>query len=149
MFPDNFVVIIPSTEDANGKEERKAPQSVQDATPKRQKGFEKIEGDSKISPPVPGKKPSVPIKKSPSGSSSSGGLFLGLKKKIADVVDGAGNSKSYSLTSSKGNENMKIERAEGNSESAFDHVERNAMLSDVRATRAKAPGAYCFFFFFF
>lgn len=139
VFPDNFVVIIPSTEDSSGKEERKAPQSVQDATPKRQKAIEKVESDghNKVIPPLPGKKPSVPIKKSPSGSSSSGGLFSGLKKKIADAVDGGAISKSYNVTSVKGNENVKIDE---NSDCAFDQVERNAMLSDVRATRAKAPG---------
>lgn len=99
VFPDNFVVIIPSSEENSVQEERKTEKAAQEATPKRQKPTEKFDSEAvnKVTPPVPGKKPIIPIKKSPSGSSSSGGLFSGLKKKIADAVDGAGSSKSYNL----------------------------------------------------
>ncbi|KAL3277073.1 hypothetical protein HHI36_012434 [Cryptolaemus montrouzieri] len=89
-------------------------------------------GDNKITPPVPSKKPTIAVKKSPSGSGSTGGLFSGIKKKIVDVVDGA--------TSSKSSPAAKTESVENTSENVFDQVERVSLLTDVRATRVKAPG---------
>lgn len=81
-------------------------------------------------PPIPGKKPIIPIKKSP--SSSSAGLFSEIKKKFVDVVDGGVSSKSVTKTES-------IE-VKDNNDNVFDQVERKPLLTDVRATRAKAPG---------
>lgn len=83
-------------------------------------------------PPIPGKKPIMPIKKSP--SSSGAGLFSEIKKKFVDVVDGGISSKpSAPKTDSP-------EIKDGNVDNIFDQVERKQLLTDVRATRAKAPG---------
>lgn len=86
---------------------------------------------TKTTPPIPGKKPVISVKKSPSGSGS--GLFSEIRKKIVDVVDGGAGSKS-SLSRT---ESAEIKDA---STEAFDQVERRPLLTDVRATRAKAPG---------
>lgn len=142
VFPDNFVAIITNVDD-------KKPNKAIEPTPikpfsvasqrkslelktDKEKDYENV----KITPPIPGKKPTVPIKKSPSSSSSSGGLFSGLRKKLVDAVDGVAASKtSYHIHKSAD----KLNKSDEN-ENAFDQVERNSLLSDVRATRAKAPG---------
>lgn len=151
VFPDNFVAIITNHEDKKEKTSNKDAKSVNSSVASQRKSLElKREKDKdaenlKTTPPIPGKKPIVPIKKSPSGStssggSSSGGLFSGLKKKIVDVVDGATNSKNVNNVQKVGD---KIEKEKSDeNENAFDQVERNSLLSDVRATRAKAPGIY-------
>lgn len=61
---------------------------------------------------------------------------LGLKKKIADAVDGGAGSKGVVIKAEVKQET----NSETNAENAFDQVERRPLLSDVRATRAKAPG---------
>lgn len=143
VFPDNFVVILPLNHE-KGSSEKSPIHDTHGVRPtsiasqrksldnKLQNHSEKVDslaqGDIKASPPtVPSKKPTISVKKSPS-SSSSGSLFSGIKKKIVDVVDGATSSKSASI---------KIESE--NSENVFDQVERISMLTDVRATRPKAP----------
>ncbi|KAK9875211.1 hypothetical protein WA026_006002 [Henosepilachna vigintioctopunctata] len=161
VFPDNFVVILPNCSDRTSLE--KSPTVSKGPTPlkptsiasqrkslevRNQNHVEKVENsigaDKKTSesstPPLPGKKPTVAVKKSPSGSgSSSGSLFSVLKKKVADAVDGATSSKSSPLQAkSENTENHS--GLEGNSvENIFDQVERMSMLTDVRATRVKAP----------
>lgn len=62
-------------------------------------------------------------------------MLIGIKKKIADAVDGSGGSKPVSNKDGKSEVNN-----EHCVENAFDQVERKPLLSDVRATRAKAPG---------
>lgn len=145
VFPDNFVVILPHNYEKGSSDKSPVhdphairPSSVasqrKSLDNKLQNNCEKVDGfgqgDTKTTPPtVPSKKPTIAVKKSPS-SSSSGGLFSGIKKKIVDVVDGATSSKSsYTPT--------KIE-----SENVFDQVERVSLLTDVRATRPKAPGEF-------
>lgn len=88
-----------------------------------------IKNDTSKSPPVPSKKPLISIKKSPSGS-----LLSDLKKKLVDVVDGASSSKS------KNDVHAETKEFNNNNNDAFDQVERKQLLTDVRATRAKAPG---------
>lgn len=68
------------------------------------------------------------MKKSPSNSGL--GFLSDLKKKIEDVVDGSIGSKHVSVT----------EETFKSNDNAFDHVERSSLLTDLRATRAKAPG---------
>jgi hypothetical protein len=88
----------------------------------------------KTTPPLPGKKPNVPVKKSPSNSGSSGSLFHGLKKRFVDVIDGGGGSKMSP---------PKIEPGESSTnDNAFDDVHRRPLLQDVRASRPKAPGIF-------
>ncbi|XP_044259220.1 SH3 domain-containing kinase-binding protein 1 isoform X2 [Tribolium madens] len=150
VFPDNFVTVLTSTGDeAPQKDERRVksllePHSIKHNTVSAQRKSleahsdknEKQENENmshtKTTPPLPGKKPTVPLKKSPSGSSSSGGIFQGLKKKLVDVVDGATGSKISP---------PKPEPSEsGVPENVFDDVHRRPLLSDVRASRPKAPG---------
>lgn len=142
VFPDNFVLIL------NDLEDRKITKTLDQSTLKHnvvssqrksieEKNSEKIETENaavRVTPPIPSKKPIIPVKKSPSGSSSQSGILAGLRKKIVDVVDGASSSKSQPVLL-KAND-LKEETPEN----AFDQVERTSMLSDVRATRAKAPG---------
>lgn len=59
--------------------------------------------------------------------------MLGIKKKLTDAVDGSGGSKPVPNKETKSDLNSEVENA-------FDQVERRPLLSDVRATRAKAPG---------
>lgn len=85
VFPDNFVFVLPSgtNEERHKAEKRQKP--VQESTIKpssiaqQRKSLEnKADGDvNKTTPPLPGKKPYIPIKKSPSGGTSPGGLFSG------------------------------------------------------------------------
>lgn len=62
-------------------------------------------------------------------------MLVGIKKKIVDAVDGSGGSKP--ATGKDVKTEMNNEQIADN---AFDQVERRPLLSDVRATRAKAPG---------
>ncbi|XP_017786503.1 PREDICTED: SH3 domain-containing kinase-binding protein 1-like [Nicrophorus vespilloides] len=141
VFPDNFVVII---DEKLSKEDRKlaaatSTNHINKYIASERKSFEakvakpQQEPEARAVPPaVPGKKPSLAIKKSPSGS---GGIISGLRKKISDVVDGSSVSKK-SLDVKTETTVYKPEE----SENAFDQVERNSMLVDVRANRAKPPG---------
>lgn len=157
VFPDNFVAVLPEqTDEKNHKDDRKTTKTPDLIGPKppitsaQRKSLEEkhdkteTDGVAKVTPPIPSKKPIIPIKKSPSGSGSGsqGGLLAGLRKKIVDVVDGASSSKSQPVLI-KANE-IKEDKPEL-SENAFDQVERTPMLSDVRATRAKAPGKFYYF----
>lgn len=153
VFPDNFVHIINNNEDKNKNDRRL--KAHQDATPlkpssialqrkslevKNEKSSES-EQTNKVTPPLPSKKPLLPIKKSPSGGISSGGLFSGIKKKIVDAVDGSSGSKSAAVNRVSDSIKPEVNNEQG-AENAFDQVERRSLLSDVRATRAKAPGEY-------
>lgn len=84
-------------------------------------------------PPIPGKKPIIPIKKSP--SSSAAGLFSEIKKKFVDVVDGGISSKPSNVKTES------VESKDGHID-VFDQVERKPLLTDVRANRVKAPGEF-------
>lgn len=64
-------------------------------------------------------------------------FFTGIKKKLADAVDGSSGSKP--VPSSKETK-TEANNEHSSAENAFDQVERRPLLSDVRATRAKAPG---------
>lgn len=89
-------------------------------------------------PPAPGKKPTISVKKSPSAGHvpiNASLLFSDLKKKIVDAVDGATGSKSV-----KNEHAAESNQTESATENAFDQVERRPLLPDVRATRVKAPG---------
>ncbi|XP_072940108.1 uncharacterized protein [Epargyreus clarus] len=120
---------------------------------------------SKFSMP---KKPSVPLKKSPTPTSAVGGLFSGLKNKMMPTSDKEKADKTSSLSSGSSN-GSEWDRPDGAAPSkpapapspasasasatpsastpapaatnanTFDHVERNSILNDPRAGRAKAP----------
>lgn len=151
VFPDNFVVVIQGSDDKhkNDKKQR-TPQEPLPLKPSsiaaqrkslelKTEKHEPSDPSNKTTPPLPSKKPILPIKKSPSGGTSGGGLFSGIKKKIVDAVDGSTASKN-SNTSSKVVDSKLEHNNEHTAENAFDQVERRPLLSDVRATRAKAPG---------
>lgn len=163
VFPDNFVTVLPLTDDLSQsflKEEKKKLPHVADpvavrptSTSVQRKSIEipnheKTETDTtsstKSTPPLPGKKPLIPVKKSPSNSGSAGGIFHGLKKKIVDKVDGVGSSKIVSPPKSEANDVTSLDNV-------FDDVHRRPLLSDVRASRPKAPGNVMVFYdlFFF
>ncbi|XP_019760208.1 SH3 domain-containing kinase-binding protein 1 isoform X1 [Dendroctonus ponderosae] len=147
MFPDNFVVLLPFS----GDEKKSTPSGKAESHPTTDSSANKpssvaaqrksLEPKSeqrrqvpkpKAAPPVPGKKPSISVKKSPSATGL--GLLTKLKDKIADAVDGA--------TSSKAKAEPAKEAKENNAEhvNSFDQVERRPLLSDVRANRARPPG---------
>lgn len=97
-------------------------------------------------PPVLGKKPTVPIKKSPSVSTVAGSIFSGLKSKVKSVesklhahdsMDGTGSSRLSQVADS--NEKNVIGERMKKDDSEFDHVERGSFLQDMRQNRAKAP----------
>ncbi|KAJ8937353.1 hypothetical protein NQ314_011898 [Rhamnusium bicolor] len=146
VFPDNFVTLITSGDDkTSSKEDKKLskvvtetgaikPSSIASQRKSLEVKSEKINSDPSTNktPPLPGKKPLIPIKKSPSGSGS--GIFSEIKKKIVDVVDGATGSKNAVLKTEI------VETKDSSSDNPFDQVERKPLLTDVRATRAKAPG---------
>lgn len=141
VFPDNFVALISESDEKKNK--ILEPVVVKGPIISSQRKSlledkEKSENEIKVIPPIPSKKPLIPVKKSPSGSGSQGGLLAGLRKKLVDVVDGASGSKSQ-LNLTKTSE-IKDESKNEVPENAFDQVERSSMLSDVRATRVKAPG---------
>ncbi|XP_034830215.1 SH3 domain-containing kinase-binding protein 1 isoform X1 [Maniola hyperantus] len=107
------------------------------------------------------KKPPVPLKKSPTPTSSVGGLFSGLKNKMLsssektekssttlstvssgssssgewDRTDGVTSSKPSPGASANANANV----GANNPANTFDHIERNSILNDPRAGRVKAP----------
>lgn len=110
------------------------------------KSLENLDDSKKTStpPPVLTKKPTVPIKKSPSVSTVAGSIFSGLKQKVKsvesklhaahEVTDGTGSSKIAVVADNneKGVTGEKINE--------LDTVERGSgYLQDVRQNRAKAP----------
>ena len=110
------------------------------------KSLENLDDKKSTPPPVLTKKPTVPIKKSPSVSTVAGSIFSGLKQKVKSVesklqhhtshdgTDGIGSSKVTSQvadTSDKGVVGEKLNE--------LDTVERGSYLQDVRQNRAKAP----------
>ncbi|XP_055677926.1 CD2-associated protein isoform X1 [Lutzomyia longipalpis] len=117
------------------------------------KSLENLDEKKATPPPVLSKKPSVPIKKSPTIGSVTGNLFSGLKQKVKpaateskvtnlDNPDGGATSKMGSPqvadNSEKGVVGERISRSFG--ESDFDQVERSSgVLKDMRANRAKLP----------
>lgn len=140
VFPDNFVVLLPTGGDQNGPHHEKSsisksmqshksldePGSKPLNVASQRKSLE-LKTDDYKAPPLPGKKPNVP-KKSPSPNTTTAGPLIGLKQKMMDKVDGAvGSRASLPITSD--------EQAND-----FDHVERSSMLPDMRANRARAPG---------
>lgn len=91
VFPDNFVSII-NGEDKHKNDRR--PKAQQDSTPvkpssvaSQRKSVELKNKESepdhsnKVTPPLPTKKPLLPIKKSPSGGSRVVGCSLVLRRK--------------------------------------------------------------------
>ncbi|XP_039749787.1 SH3 domain-containing kinase-binding protein 1 isoform X2 [Pararge aegeria] len=100
------------------------------------------------------KKPPVPLKKSPTPTSSVGGLFSGLKSKI--MLSSEKTEKSSTTVSSGSSSSGEWDRTDGsaasktsptantnvnanNTTNTFDHIERNSILNDPRAGRVKAP----------
>ncbi|XP_076257673.1 CIN85 and CD2AP related isoform X1 [Rhynchophorus ferrugineus] len=141
VFPDNFVVPYQlSTDDrkASSKptESTSAIKPSSIASQRKSLEIKKAE-QSKATPALPGKKPLMSIKKSPS-SSSSGNLFAKLKDKLVDAVDGATGSKAKEVKDVKEAESTLIPTT--TSGNVFDQVERRPLLSDVRANRARPPG---------
>jgi SH3 domain-containing protein 21 len=102
--------------------------------------------DKKTTPPPVLKKPTVPIKKSPSVSTVAGSIFSGLKQKVKSVesklhaahdsADGTGGSK---MTGSAQVADNSEKNVVGEKINELDTVERGSYLQDVRQNRAKAP----------
>lgn len=119
------------------------------------KSLENLDEKSRITaipPPVLSKKPSVPIKKSPTVSSVAGNIFSGLKQKVVskndhrtsstnDSLDGIGSSRLPGSQVADNNERGIVgERIRRESSEDFDQVERaGSILPDMRAGRVKAP----------
>ncbi|KXJ79398.1 hypothetical protein RP20_CCG001092, partial [Aedes albopictus] len=109
------------------------------------KSLENLDDKKATPPPVLGKKPQVPIKKSPSITSVTGNLFGFNKKgksggegKVQDGTDGVGSSKMKSEVADNNEKNVSGERL-SREESEFGIVERGSVLKDMRVNRAKAP----------
>lgn len=128
--------------------EKPPRKSLDSKTSEIRKSLESLDEKKSTPPPVLGKKPQVPIKKSPSITSVTGNLFSGLKQKVKgesnkpsaapvsqDSMDGVGGSKPKSEVADINEKN--VERLSTDSE--FGHVERGSVLKDMRANRAKAP----------
>lgn len=152
VFPDNFVVLIQSGDEKNKSDKKQKhndhipvkASSVASHRKSLDQKSDKSETDSstKSTPPLPSKKPILPIKKSPSGGTSGGGLFSGIRKKLVDAVDGSSSSKSAAISPKSSDRKLELNNENAAAENAFDQVERRPLLSDVRATRAKAPGKF-------
>ncbi|XP_017968323.1 serine-rich adhesin for platelets isoform X1 [Drosophila navojoa] len=112
--------------------------------------------DEKIKSPTPpavGKKPSVPLKKTPTGGVTGGILGGGMKKKSADskLTSAVSHDVSDGLTGSKllggqlpeagaaGSVVMRRAATIAVEDTDFDRVERGSILQDMRAGRVKAP----------
>lgn len=129
--------------------EKPPRKSLDSKTSEIRKSLESLDEKKSTPPPVLGKKPQVPIKKSPSITSVTGNLFSGLKQKVKgesktaagqDSMDGVGGSKAKSDVADNNEKNVSGERLSGRTEeSEFGHVERGSVLKDMRANRAKAP----------
>lgn len=126
--------------------EKPPRKSLDNKTSDIRKSLENLDEKKATPPPVLGKKPQVPIKKSPSITSVTGNLFSGLKQKVKgenkaasqDSMDGVGGSKIRSEVADNNERNISGERL-SRDESEFSHVERGSVLKDMRANRAKAP----------
>lgn len=115
------------------------------------KSLENLDEKKTTPPPVLTKKPTVPIKKSPSVSTVAGSIFSGLKSKVKgvesklhssnDKIDGIGSSKLTGASQvADSNEKGVIGERIRKDDNDFDHVERGgSVLQDVRQNRAKAP----------
>lgn len=142
VFPDNFVNIIKQSEDKLHKDDSKYTKVTPDSVPlkapiatvsQRISLEPKNEVESKTNPPLIHKKPLLPKKKSP--SSVTKGFLSGIVSRKSDSVDGSTSSKSQ-----QGKTDVKVDvKIENVGENAFDQVERNPLLKDVRAGRAKPP----------
>lgn len=115
------------------------------------KSLENLDEKKTTPPPVLSKKPSVPIKKSPSVSTVAGSIFSGLKSKVKSVesklnpphdgIDGIGSSKltGAAHVADSSEKGVIVERVR-KEDNELDHVERGgSVLQDVRQNRAKAP----------
>ncbi|XP_065074733.1 SH3 domain-containing kinase-binding protein 1 [Ochlerotatus camptorhynchus] len=125
--------------------EKPPRKSLDSKTSEIRKSLESLDEKKGTPPPVLGKKPQVPIKKSPSITSVTGNLFSGLKQKVKggdskhqDGTDGVCGSKMKSDVAENNDKNVSGERL-SRDESEFGHVERGSVLKDMRANRAKAP----------
>ena len=110
------------------------------------KSLENLDDKKSTPPPVLTKKPTVPIKKSPSVSTVAGSIFSGLKQKVKSVesklqhhtshdgTDGIGASKITSQVADNSDKGVIGEKL-----NELDTVERGSYLQDVRQNRAKAP----------
>ncbi|XP_053658568.1 mucin-5AC [Anopheles marshallii] len=128
--------------------EKPPRKSLENKASEIRKSLENLDDKKATPPPVLGKKPQVPIKKSPSITSVTGNLFSGLKQKVkgggpsvekdksSDERDGIGGSKVRSEIADNGDRSIVGERIEVE----LGHVERGtSVLKDMRANRAKAP----------
>lgn len=144
----------PAAASTAGSVTEKPPRkSLDSKTSDIRKSLESLDEKKSTPPPVLGKKPQVPIKKSPSITSVTGNLFSGLKQKVKgesksaaavasqDSMDGVGASKAKSEVADNNEKNVSGERlSTGRSEEPeFGVVERGSVLKDMRANRAKAP----------
>lgn len=144
----------PAAASSAGPVTEKPPRkSLDSKTSEIRKSLESLDEKKSTPPPVLGKKPQVPIKKSPSITSVTGNLFSGLKQKVKgesksaaaaasqDSMDGVGASKVKSEVADNNEKNVSGERlSTGRSEeSELGVVERGSVLKDMRANRAKAP----------
>lgn len=90
-----------------------------------------------------GKKPPVPLKKSPSSTSGVGGLFSGLKNKMMSSSDKTEKSAPLPTSTTEWDRTDGAASTKPSSPAAttntFDHIERNSILNDPRAGRVKAP----------
>lgn len=125
--------------------EKPPRKSLDNKTSEIRKSLENLDEKKATPPPVLGKKPQVPIKKSPSITSVTGNLFGFNKKtksnsegKVQDGTDGVGGSKMKSEVADNNEKNVSGERLL-REESEFGVVERGSVLKDMRANRAKAP----------
>jgi uncharacterized coiled-coil protein SlyX len=109
------------------------------------KSLENLDDKKSTPPPVLTKKPTVPIKKSPSVSTVATSIFSGLKSKVKSVesklqhttqdgTDGTGSSKITSQVADNSDKGVVGEKLND-----LDTVERGSYLQDVRQNRAKAP----------
>jgi uncharacterized coiled-coil protein SlyX len=110
------------------------------------KSLENLDDKKSTPPPVLTKKPTVPIKKSPSVSTVATSIFSGLKQKVKSVesklhstsqdgIDGMGSSKPAASQVADNTEKGVV----GEKINDLDTVERGSYLQDVRQNRAKAP----------
>lgn len=110
------------------------------------KSLESLDEKKTTPPPVLSKKPTVPVKKSPSVSTVAGSIFSGLKSKVKSVTthdgtDGTGGSKLTGASHvADANEKGIVGERIRKEDNELDHVERGGkVLQDVRQNRAKAP----------
>ncbi|CAH1165854.1 unnamed protein product [Phyllotreta striolata] len=126
VFPDNFVTPVTDSK-TNRKstaiDSKGAIKSVASQRKSIEVKKETVQPETTKPSPV-ANKPTVSSIKSPLNS----GFLTEIKKKIEDTIDGAMSSKAG------------VEEGPAKETNAFDNVERRPLLTDVRATRAKAPG---------